>query len=59
MVVEMNLFVVESMRIGMNLRGFGGNVILEKRLGFEGDEVLHRVLEFFGFLICFWWREKE
>jgi hypothetical protein len=46
------------MKIGMNLRGFVCIVILEKWLGFEDDEVVHRVLEFFEFVICDFWKEK-
>jgi hypothetical protein len=42
------------MEIGMNLRGFVCIVILEKWLGFEDDELVHRVLEFFlGFFLVF------
>jgi hypothetical protein len=42
------------MKIGMNLRGFVCIVILEKWLGFEDDEVVHRVLHFFLAFDLFW-----
>jgi hypothetical protein len=47
MFAEFVLLVAESMEIGANLKGFVCIVILEKWLGFEDDELVHHVLEFF------------